>query len=91
MSDNNERSALGESVHRQDASAHMPLAVCLDGQVINLVPDGADHQSDAGITALRGAAAAKLGVPPERFEILAVCYRHPTSSAVDCLDCEPID
>jgi hypothetical protein len=78
-----------ESIRRQDASGHMPLAVCLDGRVINLVPDGVDYQSEAGIAALRGAAAAELGLPVERFEILVVCHRHPTSSAVDCLDCEP--
>lgn len=77
------------SIRRQDASGHMPLAVCLDGRVIDLVPDGADYKSPEGIAALRGAAGAELGLPLERFEILLVCHRHPTSSAVDCLDCEP--
>jgi hypothetical protein len=78
-----------KSIRRQDASGHMPLAVCLDGQVIDLVPDGVDYTSEAGIAALRGAAAVELGVPAERFEILVICHLHPTSSAVDCLDCEP--
>lgn len=80
----------GDSLSRQDASADMPLAVCLDGRVIDLVPADADYLSAEGIAALRGAAAAEIGVPPERLEILVVCHLHPTSSAVDCLGCEPI-
>ena len=78
------------SVRRQDASAHMPLAVCLDGYVIDLVPDGADSTSPEGIAALRGAAAVKLTRKPEDFEILQVCHLHPSWSAVDCLNCEPL-
>jgi hypothetical protein len=78
-----------ESIRRQDASKHMPLAVCLDGRVIDLVPDDTYDGSIECIAALRGAASAELGLPPERFEILLVCHLHPTSSAVDCLDCEP--
>jgi hypothetical protein len=68
----------------------MPLAVCLDGEVIGLVPDGADSTSPEGIAALRGAAAAELGLPAERFEILGTCHLHPRASAVDCLHCEPL-
>ncbi|MEU4558449.1 hypothetical protein AB0F72_08665 [Actinoplanes sp. NPDC023936] len=89
MPSNDDRASLGESVLRQDASGHMPLAVCLDGRVIDLVPDGADTYSAEGRAALYAAAAAEIGVASGRFEILAVCHRHPTSSAVDCLDCEP--
>lgn len=79
-----------ESIRRQNASGYMPLAVCHNGRVIDLVPVGADHQSPEGIAALRGAAAAEIGVAPELLEILIVCHLHPTSSAVDCLDCEPV-
>lgn len=39
---------MSESIRRQNASAHMPLAVCLDGLVIDLVParrgDGQEAQ-----------------------------------------------
>jgi hypothetical protein len=80
-----------ESLRRQDDSGHMPLAVCLDGRVIDLVPAGADYPSAEGIAALRGASAAEIGVAPDRLEILVVCHLHPQSSAVDCLDCEPIE
>jgi hypothetical protein len=69
----------------------MPVAVCLDGRVVDLVPPGADYMSAAGIATLRAAASAEIGVPAERFEILTVCRLHPQSSAVDCLDCEPVD
>ena len=82
---------LGDSVRRQDASAHMPLAVCLDGRVLDVVPDDADTASAEGRAALFAAAAAGSGVDPSGLEILAVCHLHPTSSAVDCLDCEPVD
>ncbi len=68
----------------------MPLAVCLNGAVFALVPEGADTTSAEGIAALRGWAGDRLGVPPERFEILQVCHLHPASSAVDCLECEPV-
>lgn len=80
-----------EGIRRQDASRRMPLAVCLDGRVIDFVPDGVYDGSLECIAALRGAAGAELGLPPERFEILAVCHLHPTSSAVDCLNCEPLE
>jgi hypothetical protein len=78
-----------ESIRRQDASGHMPLVVCYNGRVIDPVPACADYQSPEGIAALCGAAAAEIGVAPELLEILVVCHLHPTSSAVDCLDCEP--
>lgn len=80
-----------DSLNRQDASGHMPLAVCQNGRVIDLVPAGADYLSEEGIAALRGATAAKIGVVPELLEILVVCHLHPQSSAVDCLDCEPLE
>lgn len=79
---------MNQSIKRQDNGG--PLSVCLDGQVVILVPPGIDYQSEAGIAALRGAAAAKLNLPAERFEILVTCAAHPRSSAVDCLDCEPV-
>jgi hypothetical protein len=78
-----------ESIHRQDASGHMPLGVCHNGRVIDLVPACADYLSEKGIAALRGATAAEIGVSPELLEILVVCHLHPQSSAVDCIDCEP--
>lgn len=80
---------MNKSIKRQDAGG--PLAVCLDGRVIDLAPSGADYLSPEGIAALRGAAGAELGLPEERFEILVTCAKHPKSSAVDCLDCEPLD
>lgn len=79
-----------ESIRRQDASGHMPLAVCRNGVVVDFVPGGLDT-SDPDIRArLFAAAAAEFG-SLDGLEILAVCHLHPRSSAVDCLDCEPIN
>lgn len=63
----------------------MPLGVCLDGELFKLVPAGSDGRAELA------AVAAKHGRSADEFEILVVCHRHPTSSAVDCLDCEPVD
>ncbi|BAL87221.1 hypothetical protein AMIS_20010 [Actinoplanes missouriensis 431] len=80
-----------ESLRRQDASGHMPLGVFTpDGQLVALVPAGADYQSDQGRSGLLAAAAAEIGVAAGSLEILACCHLHPTSAAVDCLDCEPV-
>ncbi len=78
-----------ESIRRQDTSRHMPLAVCYEGTVLDVLPKDADTHTDEGRAALREAAAAEIGVNPDLLEILLVCHLHPTSSAVDCLDCEP--
>ncbi len=78
-----------ESIRRQDASGHMPLAVCYQGRVIDLLADDADTHTAKGRAALREAAAAEIGANPDLLEILLACHLHPTSSAVDCLDCEP--
>jgi hypothetical protein len=67
-----------------------PLAVCHNGRVIHLVPNGVDTSDDAARATLFAAAAAEIGVN-DGLEILAACPLHPTSSAVDCLDCEPLD
>jgi hypothetical protein len=79
-----------ESLRRQDASAHMPLAVCRNGQVIDLIPAGTDTSDQPTREGLFAAAAAEIG-RSDGLEILVVCHLHPTSSAVDCLDCEPIE
>lgn len=68
-----------------------PLAVCHNGRVIDLVPDGVDASDQATREGLFAAAAAEIGVPALDLEILTVCHLHPTSSAVDCLDCEPTE
>jgi hypothetical protein len=77
-----------DSIRRQDASAHMPLAICHNGRVIDLIPEGVDASDQRTRDGLFAAAFAETGF--EVLEILAVCHLHPTSSAVDCLDCEPV-
>lgn len=78
-----------EPLRRQDASSHMPVAVCHNGQVIDLVPQGVDDSDQPTREALFAAASAETGIPVMQLEILLVCHLYPTSSAVDCLDCEP--
>lgn len=80
-----------ESIRRQDASSHMPVAVCHQGRVIDLVPADVDDSDQPTREALFAAASAETGIPVMELEILLVCHLHPTSSAVDCLDCEPIE
>ena len=78
-----------ESIRRQDASGHMPLAVCHNGRVIDLLPMDTDTRDQRTREGLFAAASAETGIAVTDLEILAVCHLHPTSSAVDCLDCEP--
>lgn len=80
-----------DSIRRQDDSAHMPLAVCHNGRVIDVVPAGTDTTDPATRAGLFAAAAAEIGVSVMHLEILTVCHLHPTSSTVDCLDCEPLE
>ena len=75
----------------QDASAHMPVAVCHNGRVIDLVPRGVDDSHQPNRESLFAAASAKTGIPVMDLEILLVCHLHRQSSAVDCLDCEPTE
>ena len=68
----------------------MPLAVCHNGRVIDPIPLDTDSSHQPHREALFAAASAETGIPVMELEILVVCHLHPTSSAVDCLDCEPI-
>ena len=81
-----------ESIRRQDASglAGAPVAVCQNGVVIDVVPRGVDSSDQPTRERLFAAVAAKLGVSPMELEILLICHLHPQSSAVDCLECEPL-
>jgi hypothetical protein len=76
---------MNASLNRQDASGRMPLAVCLDGRVLARVRPGSDA------AACLGEVAAERGIDPGHLEILQVCVKHPETSAVDCVICEPVD
>lgn len=76
-----------DSVRRQDASAHMPLGVFRNGELVAVVED---RDGDPHGRATRDLYAAHNDVDPHELEVLLLCHLHPTSSAVDCLDCEPI-
>lgn len=84
-----------DSARRQDASAHMPLAVCHNGRVLAIVPNhlenayGPDCRPNSVLWEFVTRAAAQHWLSPDDTEILATCHLHPCSSAVDCLDCEP--
>jgi len=86
---------MSDSIRRQDASAHMPLAVCHNGRVLATVPSGMDGQygedgrPNAVLWSFVTSVAARHWLSPDDTEILVVCHLHPNSSAVDCLDCEP--
>jgi hypothetical protein len=86
MTTNNEEHAMNESMRHQDASAHMPLGVFLDGNLVAIVP-----ADDLYGEATRDQAAAERGLPANRLEVLQVCHRHPTLAAVDCTVCVPLD
>jgi hypothetical protein len=71
-----------ESIRRQDASGHLPLCVWRNGDLVGAVETVEDGRE----------LIAKFVAAGERetsFEVLVPCHLHPTSSAVDCLDCEP--
>ncbi len=86
---------MSESIKRQDASGHMPLAVCHNGRVLGNVPKhlenqyGTDSRPAPDLWDFITRAAALHGVNPDDTELLQACHLHPKSSAVDCLDCEP--
>jgi hypothetical protein len=73
-----------ESVRRQNTSAHMPLGVFRNGDLVAVVDDADPHGR-----ATRDLYAAAHDADPYELEVLLLCHLHPTSSAVDCLDCEP--
>jgi hypothetical protein len=95
MANHDDRADLGESVHRQDASGHMPLLICHNGRVLAPVPArlvdgfGPDARPNAALWAHITKVAALHWLSPDDTELLVPCHLHPTSSAVDCLDCEP--
>jgi hypothetical protein len=79
---------MSSSLERQDASAHMPLGVFLHGELVGTVTD--QRRDPHGYEAVRRIAAER-GIEIRGFEVLTLCHLHPTVSAVDCLDCEPVD
>lgn len=70
------------SIHRQDASAHMPLGIFDGAQLVEHVPVGPDESGRAA--ELLAQIAHRLGRLSSDFEILAACHEHPESPAVDC-------
>jgi hypothetical protein len=79
---------MNESIRRQDASAHMPLGVFRNGELVAVIEDPAGDPSG---TATRDLWAAHNEVSPFELEVFVLCHLHPLSSAVDCLDCEPLE
>ena len=77
---------MSESMRHQDASGHMPLGVFFNGDLVTIVPGG-----DKTGEATRDRIAAAWDMPPNRFEVLQVCHRHPTVAAVDCTVCVPLN
>lgn len=78
---------MNSSIERQDASAHMPLGVFLNGQLIGTVNHLDDPYGEVAVKRI----AAERGIEPRGFEVLTLCHLHPNVSAVDCLDCEPVE
>ncbi|GAA0529236.1 hypothetical protein GCM10010172_07360 [Paractinoplanes ferrugineus] len=78
---------MSDHLERRDGA----LAVCHNGRVVDLVPDGVDASDQTTREGLFAAAAAEIGVVVGDLEILAICPVHPQSSAVDCIDCDPIE
>lgn len=80
---------MNRSIERQDKSAHMPLGVFLRSELVGTVTD--QREDPYGEEAVKRIAAER-GIEPWRgFEVLTLCHLHPTVSAVDCLDCEPVE
>lgn len=79
---------MNRSIERQDASAHMPLGVFLRGELVGTVTDQRDDPY--GEHAVQRIAAER-GLPPHQFEVLTLCRCGQPVSAVDCLDCEPVE
>lgn len=71
-----------ESIRRQDASSRLPLCVWRNGDLVGAVNNHGEAEE-----LIAGFVAA--GEQRCNFEVLVPCHLHPTSSAVDCLDCEP--
>lgn len=86
-----------DHLRRLDQSSHMPRAVCRNGRVLAVVPAHLTHAygPDAAPTPTLAAFIAEVArlnwASVEDVEILMVCHVHPQSSAVDCIDCEPLE
>lgn len=79
---------MNHSIERQDASGHMPLGVFLQGELVGTVTDQRDDPY--GEHAVQRIATER-GINQHLFEVLTLRHLHPTVSAVDCLDCEPVE
>jgi hypothetical protein len=73
-----------DTIRRQDAGRS--LGIFRDGRLIEVAPDDLD-----AAYALRDRLATRHGVPRDEYEVLKQCPDHPDASAVDCLDCEPVE
>ncbi len=74
-----------DAIRHQDAAgnAGAPLGVFADDRLIELAP-AADRDGEQ----TRARVSARLGRP---VEVLLICPKHPTVSAVDCTICIPLD
>lgn len=79
---------MNRCIERQDASAHMPLGVFLNDELVGTVASQRDDPY--GEVAVQQIADER-GAEPRGFEVLTLCHLHPTVSAVDCLTCEPVE
>jgi hypothetical protein len=72
----------------QDASgaAGAPMAVFVDGAFVECVNEQADPYGYDAIARILERAAQ-----PMRVEALIVCINHPTTAAVDCIICDPME
>jgi hypothetical protein len=70
----------------QDATG--PLGVFSGERLVALVPE--EYLPAAGYD-FRDNLADEHGVSHSTYEVLGICPQHPASSAVDCLDCWPLD
>ena len=75
------------TIARQDnaGTAGAPLGIFRNSSLIRIVPT-----TDPDGSATRNQVATLFGRPESEYEVLLTCPRHPQSSAVDCLDCEPV-
>ncbi|MCW6003820.1 hypothetical protein K1W54_04385 [Micromonospora sp. CPCC 205371] len=77
---------MNRSIGHQDAADS--LGIFQDGLLIEAVPDD-DNWGNA--YDLRDQLADAHGVDRARYEVLKRCPEHPDVSAVDCIDCVPLD
>lgn len=80
------RLVVSTSMDRKNASAHMPLGIFSGDRLMATADPTADFTGEH----TRAAVAKSTGMAETDLEILLLCHLHPTSSAVDCLDCEPV-